>query len=330
MPYDIIRQDITKMKVDAIVNPTDYMFSGSGGADAQIHLATGPELRKACDALPLLEEGEIAVTEGFQLPCKYIIHTFGPIWQGGLFDERRKLVSCYKHALQAAYDRNCESIAFPLISSGTFGFPKDKVLRIALDTITNFLMSHDMTVYIVVFDKKAYAISQKLQKDVQDFLDGTDLQPVAGSSQPAQKNAEDGCGQTREAGIFSDKLTLEELLAHRREGFTGALMRLIGRSGMSHVECYKKANITKQLFSKISSDPHYHPTRPTVFAFAIALKLTLDETERLLNKAGLAFDLTDDTDKIVCFFIYHKNYDLTEINEVLDQHDQKCLGNVIA
>ena len=330
MPYTIIRQDITKMKVDAIVNPTDYMFSGSGGTDARIHFAAGPELRKACDSLPFLEEGEVAVTEGFQLPCKYIIHTFGPIWRGGFFDERRKLALCYRNALQAACDHGCESIAFPLISSGTFGFPKDKVLRIALDTITDYLMSHDMTVHVLVYDKNAYAISRKLQKDVQDFLDGTDLQPVASSPQPAQENTQDGRDQNGKTGIFTDKLTLEELLAHRREGFTGALMRLIGRSGMSHVECYKKANITKQLFSKISSDPHYHPTRPTVFAFAIALKLTLDETERLLNKAGLAFDLTDDTDKIVCFFIYHKNYDLTEINEVLDQHAQKCLGNVIA
>ena len=330
MPYDIIRQDITKMKVDAIVNPTDYMFSGSGGTDAHIHLAAGPELRKACDALPFLEEGEVAVTEGFDLPCKYIIHTFGPIWQGGLFDERRKLASCYRNSMQAAYDRGCESIAFPLISSGTFGFPKDRVLRIALDTITNFLMSHDMTVFIVVFDKKAYAISQKLQKDVQDFLDGPVQQPPEDNAQPSQEKTENEKTGTGVAAVFSDKLTLEELLAHRREGFTGALLRLIGKSGMTNAECYRKANISKQLFSKICSDPHYHPTRPTVFALAVALKLTLDETERLLNKAGLAFDLTDDTDKIVCFFIYHKNYDLNEINEVLDQHDQKCLGNVIA
>ena len=330
MPYDIIRQDITKMKVDAIVNPTDYMFSGSGGTDAHIHQAAGPELRKACDALSFLQEGEVAVTEGFDLPCKYIIHTFGPVWQGGFFDERKKLASCYRNAMQAACNHGCESIAFPLISSGTFGFPKDQVLRIALDTITNYLMSHDMTVYIVVFDKKAYAISQTLQKDIQDFIDGPTLQLPEHAIQPAQEIADDAKPQVGAAALFSDKLTLEELLAHRREGFTGALMRLIGRSGMSPVECYKKANITKQLFSKISSDPHYHPTRPTVFAFAIALKLTLEETEQLLNKAGLAFDLTDDTDKIVCFFIYHKIYDLIEINEVLDQHDQKCLGNVMA
>ena len=330
MPYDIIRQDITRMKVDAIVNPTDYMFSGSGGADKAIHIAAGPELQKVCNALPFLEEGEVSVTEGFDLPCRYIIHTFGPIWQGGFFDEHRKLAACYRNSLQAAYDRGCETIAFPLISSGTFGFPKDQVLRIALDTITSFLMSHDMTVYIVVFDKKAYAISQKLQKDVQDFLDGPVPQPPENNHQPAKETTEGEKAEVRVAAVLSEKLTLEELLFHRREGFTGALLRLIGKSGMTNAECYRKANISKQLFSKICSDPHYHPTRPTVFALAIALKLTLEETERLLNKAGLAFDLSDDTDKIVCYFIYHKNYDLNEINEVLDQHDLKCLGNVIA
>lgn len=330
MPYEIVRQDITKMKVDAIVNPTDYMFSGSGGTDAHIHIAAGPELRKACDALPYLDEGEVAVTEGFDLPCRYIIHAFGPIWRGGLFDERKKLVSCYRNALQAAHELGCETIAFPLISSGTFGFPKDQVLRIALDTITSFLMSHDMTVYVVVFDKKAYAISQKLQKDVQDFLDGPSLQSPEDNDQPARETVEDKKGGSGVATVFSDNITLEGLLTHRREGFTGALLRLIGKSGMTNAECYNKANISKQLFSKIYSDPHYHPTRPTVFAFAIALKLTLEETEQLLNKAGLAFDLTDDTDKIVCYFIYHKKYDLNEINEVLDQHDQRCLGNVVA
>ncbi|MBR2605780.1 MAG: macro domain-containing protein [Clostridia bacterium] len=99
MPYEIIRQDITKMAVDAIVNPTDYMYSGSGGTDARIHFAAGPELRAACDALPFLKEGEVAVTEGFRLPCKYIIHTYGPVWQGGLFDEHKKLASCYRNRI---------------------------------------------------------------------------------------------------------------------------------------------------------------------------------------------------------------------------------------
>lgn len=349
MPYDIIRQDITKIKVDAIVNPTDYMFSGSGGTDKRIHFAAGPELRKACDTLPFLKEGEVAVTEGFRLPCKYIIHTFGPIWQGGFFDERKKLASCYRNSMQAAYDRGCESIAFPLISSGTFGFPKDKVLRIALDTITSFLMSHDMTVHLLVYDKNAYAISQKLQKNIETFIDEhyiiqhslkfdpytytyTPKEPEQKLEVPASEQKLEPNHPTEELQELHVKspLTLEEALSQHNESFSLALFRLIDRSGMSDVDCYKKANISKQHFSKIKSNPHYQPTRQTVFAFAIVLKLTLEETKQLLGKAGLAFNPTSKTDLIVEYFITHQKYDLTEVNEVLDQYDQKCLGNVIA
>ena len=349
MPYEIIRQDITKMEVDAIVDPTDYMFSGGGGTDRDIHRAAGPGLREACDALPFLEEGEVAVTEGFGLPCRYIIHAYGPRWRGGLFEERKKLVSCYKNALQAAVEHGCESIAFPLISSGTFGFPKDKVLRIALDTVASFLMSHDLVVYIVVFDKKAYAISQKLQKDVQTFIDEhyieqhrrkydpysyvyTPNEEAAGSGPAVTDQADhtDSVSVKQETVHAKPALTIEEILSRQGESFSDALLRFIDESGMKDAECYKKANISKQHFSKIRSNVHYQPTKQTVLAFAIVLKLTLDETKELLEKAGLALSSTNKTDLIVEYFISNKKYDLTEINEVLDKYDQKCLGNVIA
>lgn len=351
MPYEIIRQDITKMAVDAIVNPTDYMYSGSGGTDARIHFAAGPELRAACNALPFLKEGEVAVTEGFRLPCKYIIHTFGPVWQGGLFDEHKKLASCYRNALWAAYERGCESIAFPLISSGTFGYPKDKVLRIALDTITAFLMSHDMMVHLLVYSKDAYAISKKLQKDVESFIDEhyvdvhdlrfdpytytytpkTETKKQEQVSPAPTLQQKDSTAKTSQSGSSAiPTLTLEDALSQRHESFSTALLRLIDRSGMTDVECYKKANIHKAHFSKIKSNPHYQPTKQTVFAFAIVLKLSLDETKQLLEKAGLAFNHTSKTDVIVEYFITHKKYRLSEVNEVLDQYDQKCLGNVIA
>ena len=352
MPYEIIRQDITKMTVDAIVNPTDYLYSGSGGTDARIHFAAGPELRTACDALSLLKEGEVAVTPGFRLPCKYIIHTFGPIWQGGLFDERRKLVSCYKNALQTAHELGCESIAFPLISSGTFGYPKDKVLRIALDTITAFLMSHDMMVHLLVYSKDAYAVSQKLQKDVESFIDEHyidvhDLRfdPYTYTytpKDPAAYTGEVGSGQkTQSVGTPVGKpstpasqtppaLSLDALLDRKHESFSDALLRLITETGMTDAECYKKANITKQHFSKIRSNAHYQPTKQTVFAFAVVLRLSLDATKELLGKAGLALNPNEKTDVIVEYFISSNKYDLSEINEVLYQYDQKCLGNVIA
>lgn len=350
MPYEIIRQDITKMQVDAIVNPTDYLYSGSGGTDARIHFSAGPELRTACDALPLLKEGEVAVTDGFRLPCKHIIHTFGPIWQGGLFDERKKLASCYRNALQAACEHGCESIAFPLISSGTFGFPKDQVLRIALDTITDYLMSHDIMVYLLVYSKDAYEISQKLHKDIQSFIDEHyidvhDLRfdPYTYTYTPTEETQDHDTSiqlpQSESAPAKPSKseslppilaLTLEEALSRKHESFSNALMRLIAESGMSDAECYKKANITKQHFSKIRSNAHYQPTKQTVYAFAIVLKLSLDDTKQLLKKAGLAINPNEKTDVIVEYFISSKRYDLNEINEVLYQYDQKCLGNVVA
>ena len=340
MPYEIIRQDITRMQVDAIVDPTDYMFSGSGGTDARIHFAAGPELRKVCDGLPLLKEGEVAVTEGFRLPCKYIIHTFGPIWQGGSFDERNQLVACYRNALQAANERSCESIAFPLISSGTFGFPKDKVLRIALDTITSFLMSHDMMVYLLVYDKTSYEISKKLQKDIDAFIDEhyidrqqLKFDPYTYTYVPKEKAADQSPAVPAphaETAPAKPSKTLEEALSQKHESFSDALLRLITSSGMSDAECYRKANITKQHFSKIRSNAHYQPTKQTVLAFAVVLRLSLEETKKLLEKAGLALSSSNQADIIVEYFITTKKYDLNEINEVLYQYDQKCLGNVIA
>ena len=379
MPYEIIRQDITKIKVDAIVDPTDYMYSGSGGADACIHSAAGPELRAACDALPLLAEGEVAVTDGFRLPCKYIIHTFGPIWQGGKYDEQSKLTECYENVLAAADERGCDTIAIPLISAGTFGYPKDKVLRIALDTIGAFLMSHDMTVYVLVYDKEAYAISQKLQNDISDYISRNYIEQrrpdsaphmydylspaeeaddwamaapaakekTAGPCQPGSavsaridhESGKDVSSPRRSCRKIaaSERLDssslaadLETVLKHPAETFSDALLRLIDEKGMTDVQCYKKANIDKKLFSKIKSNANYQPSKPTVLAFSIALNLSLSETNKLLGKAGFAFSESSIFDLIIKYFISDEKYDINEINEVLYQYDQKCLGNVTA
>ncbi len=192
MPYSIIRNDITKMHVDAIVNPTDWMFSGSGGTDKKVHDAAGPALDLACKAFPMLEEGTVAVTSGFNLPCRYVIHTNGPVWMGGKHREREMLISCYRNALSAAEARNCETIAFPLIASGTFGYPKDQVLRVALEAITEFLITHDMTVFIVVYDKESYAISKKLQANIDSYIDEHYIGENKPSSLSDHLNAWDG------------------------------------------------------------------------------------------------------------------------------------------
>ena len=171
MPIKIIRQDITKIKCDAIVDPTDAHYSHGGGVDAAIHEAAGAELYHACAEQGNLEVGKAVITSAFALPCKYVIHTVGPWWRGGEHGEEVLLRSCYRESLKLGVENKCKSIAFPLIASGTFGFPKDKVLKIAVYEISNFLFENEMLVYIVVYDKTSYSISEKLFADIVDYID---------------------------------------------------------------------------------------------------------------------------------------------------------------
>ena len=171
MPLKIIRQDITRMDVDAIVNATNRNMLPGGGVDAAIHLAAGPELLEYCRGLGTLSVGEAKITPAFNLPCKFVIHTAGPEWKGGLDGERVLLSSCYREAMKIASKNGLESIAFPLIASGLYGYPKDQVLKVATDVISEMLDDHEMDVYIVVYDKTAYDISYELYHDVQTFID---------------------------------------------------------------------------------------------------------------------------------------------------------------
>ena len=171
MPLQIVRNDITKMEVDAIVNAANETLLGGGGVDGAIHRAAGPQLLAACRKLNGCATGEAKITRGYKLPAKFVIHTVGPIWHGGRSGEAELLVSCYWKSLYLAKANKCESIAFPLISSGAYGYPKQEAFRIAVHTIQAFLKDNDMTVYIVVFDKGSYFISQSLFDDVRQYID---------------------------------------------------------------------------------------------------------------------------------------------------------------
>ena len=331
MPLQIVRNDITTMKVDAIVNAANESLLGGGGVDGAIHRAAGPELLAECRTLNGCKTGQAKLTKGYRLPAKFVIHTVGPIWRGGGHGERELLISAYRSSLELALTNRCETVAFPLISSGVYGYPKDQALKVAVDTIGEFLLSHDMTVYLVIFDRAAYTIGGKLFADIAAYIDDRYVEThtdryenqrrrMALESMPAEEP------QWMPAPCTIGTPGLDEALRKLDESFSQMLLRKIDERGMTDAQCYKKANIDRKLFSKIRSDVHYKPSKPTAMAFAIALELPLAEAREMLEKAGFAFSHASKFDIIVEYFIAHRNYNIFEINEALFAFDQSLLG----
>lgn len=326
MPLLFIRNDITKMPVDAIVNAANESLLGGGGVDGCIHRAAGPELLAECRRLGGCRTGEAKLTGAYRLPCRYVIHTVGPVWRGGGHGEREQLVSCYRNSLRLAKEQGCETVAFPLISSGIFGYPKDQALRVAVDTIGAFLLEHDMTVYLVIFDRRAYQISGKLFADIAEYID--DHYVEAHTDSGAERLRRGALHREMAAPMCAPMAApaLDDLLEHLDAGFSETLLRLIDRSGKKDSEVYKKANVDRKLFSKIRNNPNYKPSKPTALAFAIALELDLEETKDLLARAGYALSASSKFDVIVEYFIRQSNYDIFAINEALFAFDQSLLG----
>ncbi|MBQ8684443.1 MAG: O-acetyl-ADP-ribose deacetylase [Clostridia bacterium] len=338
MPLKIVRNDITKMQVDAIVNAANPSLLGGGGVDGCIHRAAGPGLLKECRTLGGCATGQAKITGGYRLPCRHIIHTVGPVWEGGDHNERALLASCYQTSLALAEAYHCESVAFPLISSGIYGYPKAQALQVAMEVIGEFLSTHEMTVYIVTFDKAAFLIGEKLFSDIAAYIDDryvdehTDLRRERARRQrftPTAKPIEVPplCDAAPMAvDEKSEKCSLQEKLRQMDESFSQMLLRKIDEKGLTDVQCYKRANVDRKLFSKIRSDVQYKPSKLTAIAFAIALELTLEETEDMLRKAGFALSHSNKFDIIIEYFISKGNYNIFEINEVLFAFDQNLLG----
>lgn len=344
MPLQIVRNDITKIKCDAIVNAANNTLLGGGGVDGAIHRAAGKELLKECSTLGGCLTGEAKITGGYNLPSKFVIHTVGPIWNGGRSGEKELLYSCYKNSLSLAKENGCESVAFPLISAGAYRYPKDKALKVATDAIGEFLKDNDMLVFLVVFDKASFSISKKLKKDVQSYIDDNYVDENIISR---RRNL---FGGRKSASFFDEnmmeetvpmasammempcadysKMSLDDELKSLDESFSEMLIRKIDEKGMKDSECYKKANIDRKLFSKIKNDKNYKPSKTTAIAFAIALELPLNEAQDMLLKAGFALSHSSKFDVIVEYFIKNGNYDIFEINEVLFEFDQNLIGNI--
>ena len=344
MPLQIVRNDITKMTVDAIVNAANSTLFGGGGVDGCFHRVAGEGLLKECRTLGGCATGNAKITGAYNLPCQFVIHTVGPIYEDGNHGEKALLESCYKKSLELAKAHNCESVAFPLISSGVYGYPKDKALKVAIDVISDFLLENEMTVYIVIFDKKAYQISEKLFSDIAEYIDDNYVdeheiidrprRDIYGNSMVLSESIsfrgaieECRCYPPVCASVPMPKAaSLADAVNKIDESFSQMLLRKIDEKGMTDAQCYKKANIDRKLFSKIRGDVHYKPSKPTAIAFAIALELSLDETEDMLKKAGFALSHSNKFDIIIEYFITEGNYNIFEINEALFAFDQSLLG----
>lgn len=330
MPLEIVRNDITKMTVDAIVNAANESLLGGGGVDGAIHRAAGAGLLAACRTLGGCKTGRAKITGGYNLPAKYVIHTVGPIYKDGRQGEKALLESCYRASLALAKEHKCETVAFPLISSGAYRYPKDRALKVAVDVISDFLLENEMMVYIVIFDKAAYKISEKLFTDIAEYIDDNyvdehtdyccESMRISMPLQPIMAVEICECEATAAPDDLDSKLKQID------ESFSQMLLRKIDEKGMTDAQCYKKANIDRKLFSKIRSDVHYKPSKPTAIAFAISLELSLDETEDMLKKAGFALSHSNKFDIIIEYFISKGNYNIFEINEALFAFDQSLLG----
>lgn len=342
MPLQIIRNDITKVKCDAIVNAANSTLLGGGGVDGAIHKAAGKGLLLECMKLGGCKTGQAKLTKAYNLPCNYVIHTVGPKWKGGENGEKELLESCYRKSLKIAVEKNCNSVAFPLISAGVYRYPKAQALKVAVDTITEFLVDHEMLVYIVIFGKSDFQISEKLFTNIISYIDDKYVDENFIARRTETDANEESCIITaplaatkayftapmldEEAVCAPAEKSLEDAISEIDESFSQMLLRKIDEKGMTDAQCYKKANIDRKLFSKIRGDINYRPKKTTAIAFAIALELSLEETQEMLKKAGFALSHSSKFDIIIEYFISKSNYNIFEINEALFAFDQSLLG----
>lgn len=403
MPFLIVRDDITKVDADAIVNPSNVdLLEGSGTSRAVFLSAGERKLARACRKIRKCKVGEAVITDAFDLSAKYIVHAVGPVWQDGKHDEEKILYRTYQNSLKLALKKKCDSIAFPLLSSGNYGFPKDRAMKAAVSAFTDFLSEHDMLIYLVLYDRNSFSVGQKLFSDVEEYIDDhyvdenneffsdnrrgrerarssvfeendfrtlceNDDSPVFYSatgklptdevrdkisaakvlptdetreSLPAAAApvfaapqmfsdphpSEQSAGSAKKRKFKKTERSLDELIKNMDETFSQMLLRLIDERGLKDSVVYRKANIDRRHFSKIRNNVNYLPTKRTVFSFAIALELSLDETKDLMNRAGYSISNSSKFDIIVSYFLENGIYDIFEINEVLFAYEEPVLG----
>lgn len=336
MPFQIIRNDITKVKADAIVNTANPDVVVGRGTDYAVYHAAGRDrLLAERKKIGIMHPGQAAHTPAFNLDAKYIIHTVGPAWIDGNHDEREILHSCYEKSLNLAAELSCRSIAFPLIATGSYGFPKDEALQIALAEIDRFLLSHEMEVILVVLGRRAFELSEKLVGDIEEYIDEHGIAELHEAeygiwygSERWERPEQNKTSAMLGAPLFPDVsgMSLDEILESSEDTFQQRLFKLIEESGMDDVTVYKKANIDRKVFSRIRCKKDYKPTKKTAVAFAIALQLDMPAMLDLLSRAEIAFSPSSKFDLIITYFVTNKVYDIYEINAALFKYGQPILG----
>ena len=324
MPFKIVRNDITKIKADAVVNTANPKPVIGGGTDTAIYNAAGADKllaeRKKTGNIAV---GDAAATPAFGLDAKYVIHTVGPYWQDGEHGEEDKLRSCYKKSLELAEELGCKSIAFPLISTGVYKFPKGKALHIALSVIQEYLLEHDMDVTIAVFDKGSFEMSGKLFAGIDEYIDEHYVADAVDSEYRSGLMQSRILGHERRRAELprEQQETLDDVLKSRSETFSEMLLRLIDERGLKDPDVYNKALIDRKLFSAIKCKKNYKPGKQTALAFALALELDINTAREFLAKAGYALSPSDKSDIVVEYCIRQKIYDLYDVNLALLEHE---------
>ncbi|MCR4896493.1 MAG: macro domain-containing protein [Lachnospiraceae bacterium] len=333
MPLQIVRNDITKVKADAIVNSANPDPIFGAGVDGAIYSAAGKaklmmERKKIGPIMP----GEVAVTPAFDLQAKYILHTVGPAWHDGNHGEYEILRSCYAKSLEKARELKCKSIAFPLIATGVYGFPKDAALEIALSQIQSFLLAHPMRVLLVVFDQAALQLSKNLTDSVREYVSEHYVNEVERGYRQRNYDAY----RRRTEAVFleemqvpklSSKAGMDSLLSGVEKTFQEKLFEIIDARGLTGPQAYGDY-VSRQVFHKLQTNMDYRPDKYTTLAMCLALHLSLEETLDMMGRAGWTLSPSSKMDVIVKACIVNGEYNRHKIDILLNDYglpELKCI-----
>ena len=339
MPFEIVRNDVTKMQVDAIVNTANPDPIVGAGTDEAVHREAGPRLLAARKEIGSIEPGDAAATPGFNLPASYVLHAVSPAWIDGSHGELALLRKTYDAALELAVSLQCKSVAFPLLAAGSYGFPHDRALAVAIQAFTDFLLTHDMNIYLVVFNGEAFALAGSLFHDLKSYIDDRYVSDYAEKAQitprprerrkwlPHSNLSASLAPQSMQMAIPEEAAdSLEDYLRNRESTFTEYLLDLLNERGEKDSLVYHRAGISRQLFNKIINKKNYQPTKNTAIQLAIGLQLDLPGTQKLLGKAGYALTRSSKADLVVQYYIERGIYSVVAINTALYDCGLPLLG----